>query len=134
MRLVRIQADQIPMVDMLAILRYAPDYDTPWVTGAVKEGRLVAYRIESAAGVVGPEETGGTVILGLDRSGPGALMIVFGLAVHGRRWHGDLLALLRHLASRLGCSAIRGVSPRAGWARWARPVGTIWEINLKEGS
>lgn len=91
---------------------------------------LLAKRLE-AFDVVQNGEPIGTLLLSTAMAGVKRVLYVFGLAVQGRAWHADMAAALRSIAQSRGCESIRGRSPRAGWARFGRPIATEYELELQ---
>jgi hypothetical protein len=112
--------------DVERILRFTKgEYTIPWV---VQE--LLARRLE-AFDVVQDGETIGTLLLSTAMAGVKKVLYVFGLAVSGRAWRADVAAALRSIARSRGCASIRGRSPRAGWARFGKPIATEYELELQ---
>lgn len=109
------------------ILRYAPEgeYTLSWVLNEVSERRMMVYDI-----LQGDKRIGQALLQGAT-SGVRRVLYVFGIAAQGRRWHADVAEALRSLARSLGCEVIRGRSPRGGWARFAHPVATEYELEVQ---
>lgn len=109
------------------ILRYAQkgEYTTPWVLREVTEQRMVVYD------VIQDGQRIGQALLQESWAGLRKVLYVFGLAVRGRGWHAEVAKALRSIARSRGCEVIRGRSPRGGWARFAHPVATEYELEVQ---
>jgi hypothetical protein len=112
--------------DLERILRFTKgEYTIPWVLQELLSHRLEAYDIVQEGQQIG------TLLLSTPMAGVKKVLYVFGLAVQGRAWHADVAAALRSIARSRGCASIRGRSPRAGWARFGKPVATEYELELQ---
>jgi hypothetical protein len=112
--------------DIGRILRFTKgEYNLPWVLQELLAHRLEAYDI------VQEGERIGTLLLQVAQVGLVKVLYVFGLAVRGRGWHASLAEALRSIARSRGCSVIRGRSPRAGWAKFARAIAYEYELEVQ---
>lgn len=114
-----------------AILARCPrGYTLDWILE-----RIDAHALHPLA-IVEDDLAAGLVLVSVDASGPRRALYLVGIAgaLGGRRGSrallGRLAGPLGDLARHLGCAVIQGVSSRRGWLRHARPVGTIYEMEV----
>jgi hypothetical protein len=113
--------------ELVAILERCPKgYTLDWILERIDAGALHPLVIVDADRHVG------LVLVSIDDSGPRRCLYLFGVgaASRPRSVLVELGPSLRDLARHLGCAVIQGVSSRRGWARHARPIGTIYELEV----
>lgn len=94
--------------------------------------RIHARELFAVAAIDGEQDVG-IALLAIDRLQPRSTLFLLGIAGMGsRRWLREFRPILARLARGLGCEVIQGVAGpgRAGWRRYAKPVATIYEMEV----
>lgn len=109
------------------LLRSPQAYTLDWIYRRANNENLCA------ATIFLDDDDIGLALVAVDESQPRRTLYLFGISARGEgSWMRDFSLALRAFAKNLGCEVIQGVAgpKRKGWRRYARPVATIYEVEV----